>query len=51
VVKCLLACMRLRSFPTTANGNGAVSDQKIFKSFVSRMEQSMAGHVGVNGVN
>jgi hypothetical protein len=29
------------------NGNDAVSDQKISKFFVSHMEDSMAGHVGV----
>jgi hypothetical protein len=35
--------------PSTINGNGAVSDQKISKFFVSYMEEAMAGHVGVNG--
>jgi hypothetical protein len=29
------------------NGNGAACDQKISKFFVSHMEESMAGHVGI----
>jgi hypothetical protein len=29
------------------NGNDALSDQKISKFFVSHVEESMAGHVGV----
>jgi hypothetical protein len=33
----------------TVNCNGAVSDE-ISKFFVSHMEKSMAGHVGVNEV-
>jgi hypothetical protein len=32
------------------DGNGAVCDQKIPKFFVSHQEESMTGHVGVNGV-
>jgi hypothetical protein len=32
----------------SASGNGAVSDQKISKFFVSQLEKSLAGHVGVN---
>jgi hypothetical protein len=32
------------------NGNDAVSDEKISKFFVSQVEESVAGHVGVNGV-
>jgi hypothetical protein len=31
----------------TVNGNGGVCDQKISKFFVSHMEESMAGHMGV----
>jgi hypothetical protein len=30
--------------PTHVNGNGAVSDQKISKFFVSHVEEYMAGH-------
>jgi hypothetical protein len=29
------------------NGNDAVSDEKISKFFVSQVEESMAGHMGV----
>jgi hypothetical protein len=32
------------------NRNGAVSDQKISKFFVSHMKESMEGHVGINEV-
>jgi hypothetical protein len=32
------------------NGNGAVCDQKISKFFVAHEEESMIGHVDVNGV-
>jgi hypothetical protein len=31
------------------NGAGSVCDQKTYK-FLSCMEESMAGHVGINGV-
>jgi hypothetical protein len=34
----------------TVNGAGAVCDQKTSKFFVSSGEESMAGHMGVNGV-
>jgi hypothetical protein len=34
----------------SVNGAGAVCDQKTSKFFVSHQEESMAGHVGVNGV-
>jgi hypothetical protein len=37
-------------FSGSANGNGVVSGQKISKFFVSHVEESMAGHMGVNGV-
>jgi hypothetical protein len=33
-----------------ANSNDEVSDQNISKFFVSQVKESMAGHVGVNGV-
>jgi hypothetical protein len=32
------------------NSNGVVSGQKSSKFFVLHVEESMAGHVGVNGV-
>jgi hypothetical protein len=35
---------------TIGNGNGAICDQKIFKFFVSHVEESVAGHVDANGV-
>jgi hypothetical protein len=31
-------------------GNDAVCDQKISKFFVSHVEESMAGHIGINDV-
>jgi hypothetical protein len=35
---------------TGVNGTSAVCDQKISKFFESHWEESMAGHMGVNGV-
>jgi hypothetical protein len=32
------------------NGNGVVCDQKSSKFFVSHVEESIAGHMGKNGV-
>jgi hypothetical protein len=40
----------VRFYSHTVNSAGAVCDQKISKFFVSSGEESMAGHVGVNGV-
>jgi hypothetical protein len=38
-------------FPSASvNSTGAVCDQKTSKFFVSHWEESMAGHVGINGV-
>jgi hypothetical protein len=36
--------------PLSVNSSGEVCDQKISKVFVSHLEESIAGHVGVNGV-
>jgi hypothetical protein len=39
----------LAGFTKNVNGTGAVCDQKISKFFVSHWEESMAGHMGING--
>jgi hypothetical protein len=35
----------------SVNSSGAISDQKTSKFFGSHLEESIAGHVGVSGVN
>jgi hypothetical protein len=42
--------LQVISFNLYKTCSGAVSDQKISKFFVSHVEESMAGHVGINGV-
>jgi hypothetical protein len=37
----------VHTYNPSVNGNVAVCDQKISKFFVSHVEESMAGHMGV----
>jgi hypothetical protein len=42
--------LALEKFQGIVNCTGVVCDQNTFKFFVSHKEESMAGHVGINGV-